>query len=124
MLSSIPLCGVHVMDTLRARYSWAEAPHSALRVAFAVLFLLMRIVLWVPLGVNMGIDCVRVLTEGVGPEGGPKAPCPNPYEVWYLIAANAFLMALQLFWGWKVLQGLVKAVAKLGGARKAKGKRE
>ncbi len=62
-ISSLPLCAFNALAPLRERYNWAHAPHDALRAAFAVLFILCRVVVWPIISFGFWRDSLAAISE-------------------------------------------------------------
>lgn len=104
--SSVLLGFVDIFRHVGALQRALPLTNTCLRVAFALTFLATRSALWLHISLRFWKDVYTVLAAGTA------------HSVWacgVYLAANAFLTGLQLFWTWKIVQGLRKAAVGGGG---------
>lgn len=106
MVSSAPLCASKIFDVARCPtpagevvYPGAAAWHGRSRIVFAVLFLLVRIVIWPVISLGFWQDAIAVLADG---------SVHSVPAISFVLVANVFLTGLQFVWGRLVVEGIHK----------------
>lgn len=114
--SSIPLASYTVCETLKTAYPRFERPYVAFQMAFAALFLLVRVCIWPVVSLRFWIDSY------VAFRGDWTHSCPATA---LLLLSNVFLTGLQFVWGRKVWRRVQKTlfsgsvVSEAGSAKRA-----
>eukprot|EP00322_Chrysochromulina_rotalis_P003007 CAMPEP_0115857776 /NCGR_PEP_ID=MMETSP0287-20121206/15753_1 /TAXON_ID=412157 /ORGANISM="Chrysochromulina rotalis, Strain UIO044" /LENGTH=288 /DNA_ID=CAMNT_0003312013 /DNA_START=36 /DNA_END=902 /DNA_ORIENTATION=- len=101
-LSSIPLAAFTVCDALRMRNPAFEQPYVRCRMAFAGLFLLVRVTIWPCVSAVFWYDTIATVIAG---------HVRSKPATLFLLLSNIFLTSLQFMWGRKVYSGIKKALS-------------
>eukprot|EP00440_Ansanella_granifera_P017494 gb/GFBE01019004.1/.p1 GENE.gb/GFBE01019004.1/~~gb/GFBE01019004.1/.p1 ORF type:complete len:282 (+),score=24.30 gb/GFBE01019004.1/:1-846(+) len=113
--SSVPLAAMNLLrmasESSQPPGSWLPKLNSAMRVCFAISFLVVRGPWWLYVNCRFYSDTAPLLLRAEGPVAERLAShgMPRVHVVCWLFA-NALLTLLQLHWGSRVLRGLVRAV--------------
>jgi hypothetical protein len=100
-LSSVALAGYTVCEALKPRYAIFERLHAALQVAFALLFLCVRVAIWPCVSARFWLDTYMAHSEG----WTHSYPATG-----VLLLSNIFLTGLQFMWGRKVWRKVQRAL--------------
>lgn len=113
--SSVPLTLMNLLRCFSHDPKIPAAPklHKVTQYSFAVLFLLIRVAMWLSVNRQFYADMFSLLWPPTSAEDLLQLhPSVGKTAVWCWLLANAFLTMLQLIWAAKVVRRLLQAVTK------------
>ena len=103
-MTNMPLAIMDFFKLFPAIKEKFPTSHTIIRAIFAVSFIAIRNVMWAKWSILQSYDWYAILPDGDWRHRGTLCLC---------LFVNLFLTGLQLFWGFLVARGLLKAIARM-----------